>query len=225
MESDHAVKFEERVETIDPINWELIGTDKGDAENLDHFLSENYTYQLAIENAVDTETRSRIDAMDEPIDAGLAFKLFGTFMGLIPTTAIMGKLAYQTREIEWLPLYAIFAAISIYTTMFVGRVVGQFVGERFKPAFSMLLPNQIALAIIVGGAWGAVAGAAGGVFVFILGSIVGGMIGAMSAAALLPFYTLAFRWLRVGDHVEKSKILPFAFGLPTILAMLILASK
>ena len=65
----------------------------------------------------------------------------------------------------------------------------------------------------IGFLWGASAGAAGGVVIFIFGALFGAVLGGIVGAAALPVFATLHRWLKKGEFIELKHFLPLAFGI------------
>lgn len=222
MQFDPSDRPHTRVMTIDPIDWENLDAKECEVTNLDLFLRENYTSDLVRELEKHSDVRNQIEMMDHPIYASQAFRIFGCCMGLFPPFAIVGKLLVGSGDNPETLLFIILTSLAIATTAIMGWITGKFVGEKFEPLFSTNLISQIAFAVFTGAAWGAICGAVGGIFLLIVGAVIAGAFGAISTSIALPFFTIAYRWLSVDGMVERSKILPFAIGVPLIFGLMLI---
>lgn len=69
----------------------------------------------------------------------------------------------------------------------------------------------------IGLLWGGVAGAAGGIVVFIFGAFFGAILGGMVGSVALPLFTIFHRLLKKGESIERKHFLPLAFGITFII--------
>jgi hypothetical protein len=181
--------------------------------------------EIARERCIYRTDRERVEAglMTNPIDSKKAFAYFGLLIGLMPPFALVFKIISSTVAVERMPvLFLVVLGIAGVTTGVVGYASGQFVPAAISGFGRFRLANQLALFSLVGFVWGAVSGAIGGLFIFIIGAFVaaiaGGIIGALALPVLVAFHTA----LRRGDLIEIKHFLPIAFGITLSLCAFIL---
>lgn len=151
------------------------------------------------------------------------FSTFGLMVGMLPLLAIAFKTISVPIRVELHHLFFLFLlAISTIATGLVGAALGKGVPTTLDAIRKLRTPNQIAALIGTGVAWGAVAGAAGGVFLFLIGALVGAFIGGFIGAIAVPPMAFAYEVLRRGDVMDSRHFLPIAFGISLTISAFIL---
>lgn len=161
--------------------------------------------------------------MRRPIDARRAFALLGLLLGLFPPAAIFikmfgyGATGYQTNAILFficLLMNLTCAAAGYGMGKALSRAVEQAERRRWS-VMMMLLP-------LIGAAWGAVTGFAGGLVFVGIGAIFGAVfaipIGALSFALFAPLH----RALARGGMIDARHFWPLAYGASLLSAALVL---
>jgi hypothetical protein len=181
--------------------------------------------EIARERSLYRSDAERVTAMlmSRPVEAKKAFGLFGLIFGSMPLlTAVVKILAVPDETGSgagiWACLFATAAIVTGGTGYFLGRIIPDIVNgfSNFR------LPNRIALIALVGLLWGGTAGAAGGLFLFVVGAILGGILGGIAGFIALPLLVAFYSALRAGDLIEIKHLLPFAFGVTLTLCAFIL---
>ena len=103
-----------------------------------------------------------------------------------------------------------------------GYTTGRFVPSLVERIWKFHVANRLALLSLTGFAWGAVSGAIGGLFLFIIGSVFAGIIGGLVGAVARPMLVGLRAPLRRGDFIELKHFLPIAFGITFSLCALVL---
>ena len=119
-------------------------------------------------------------------------------------------------------LFLILLLTAAVVTGMVGYATGRFVPGLIGRVADFRIPNRIAMFSLIGVAWGAVSGAAGGLFLFVIGAIFAGIAGGIVGAITVPILIVFHNALRRGDLIEIKHFLPIAFGLTLSLCALIL---
>jgi hypothetical protein len=155
--------------------------------------------------------REKLEAelMKNPLSLEKTFSYFGLLLGAFPPAAMFIRVAVEGKLDGWVfGVMFIINLISAVVGFFSGRIVAK--AMRFyenKSWTTMLLAMPF-----IGLLWGAAAGAAGGVVVFIFGALAGAMLGGIVGSAALPAFAIFHRWLKKGESIEQKHFLPIAFG-------------
>lgn len=167
--------------------------------------------------------RTEVDLMARPVDSRRAFAYFGLLIGSLPPFALVFKIISETMPAERIPvLFLTLLATSGIAAGVTGYVSGTFIPSAISRVTTFSLANRIAMVSLIGFAWGAVSGALGGVFIFLIGSIFGSLAGGLVGAVALPILLAFHSVLRSGDFIELKHFLPIAFGITLTLCALIL---
>ena len=152
-----------------------------------------------------------------------SFSLFGMLLGLFPPAAIFarmfgyGMVGPQSGAILFIGcvLMNLVCAIVGY---YMGGVLGRAIVEMEKGSWTMMM---LALPVI-GAAWGAVTGAAGGLVFLGIGAMVGPIfaipIGAMAFTCFAPLHRLLAR----GGMIEERHYWPLASAAALLPAALVM---
>ena len=156
----------------------------------------------------------------------MAFGMFGLIFGSLPLLAVSVKLVVgTTHEVGhgaplWAVLFAVAGAVTGITCFALGRVVPSMIGR----ISDFRLPNRIVLISLIGFCWGAIAGAAGGLFLFAIGAIFGAILGGLAGLLAVPIFVLFHSTVRAGDLIERRHFLPIAFGITLSLCAFLLGA-
>jgi hypothetical protein len=171
--------------------------------------------------------REREDAeamrMSQPVSNAEAFAWFGTFLGLFPPAAIFSR-AFD-RGIRGEPdLWVLFACIVMNVICcLVGRAMGGHLGGKIGNTRERAWGMTLLASLLLGFLWAVVTGGAGGVLVLGIGAIFGAFVAALVALAGFPAFMLLHRQLSRGGMIEERHLWPLAFGVPSVIAAVILS--
>lgn len=209
----------------DAIGRELIaGVSDAEIERrLDFYLKANAA--TAAEKKLfptqDDEIAAR--SMSRPLSPEKAFAYFGAMLGTLPPISF-----FLAFELSRKPQIAAFVIILMSVTTFVSAVTGysfgKVIGVLVRKVETDGFAGRIAKLLLIGAMWGAVAGAAGGVFIFIIGAFFGAVLGAAVGAVAVPLFTLPYLTVKHGDRIDLRHFLPLSIGVTTIISMFILGS-
>lgn len=161
--------------------------------------------------------------MSSPITSQKAFSYFGYMIGTMPPAAIVVKAIANGDGADMSQvLFLVLLLIAGITTGFVGYLTGKYVPGAIIRVKDFALPNRVALYSLIGLAWGAVSGTAGGLFLFIIGAIFAGVVGGIVGAFTVPVVIMLHEALRRGDLIEMKHFLPVAFAITLSLCAFIL---
>ncbi len=183
--------------------------------------------EIAREKIVYRNDRERLDAflMTYPIDSRKAFAYFGLMIGSLPPFALVLKIISETMPPSSIPImFLVLLTAAGVMTGIAGYASARFIPSAIDRVSHFGLPNRIALLTLIGFGWGAVSGAVGGLFLFIVGAIFAGIVGGIIGAVTFPVLVVLFSSLRRGDFIEMKHFLPIAFGITLSLCAFILSS-
>jgi len=189
-------------------------------QRLDALLSANA--QIAHDKAMLRDARD-VALMSCPIDSRKAFAYFGYMIGTMPPAAVAIKAiaaGVGTEASDALFLILLLTAAAV--TGMAGYVTGKYVPGWIGRVSNFRLPNRVAMYSLIGMGWGAISGATGGLFLFVIGSIFGGIAGALIGAITVPILIVSYEALRRGEFIELKHFLPVAFGITLSLCAFIL---
>ena len=162
--------------------------------------------------------------MTNPIDSGKAFSYFGLMMGAMPPMAFAIRSIANGSAAE--PIEVLFLILIILAGIVAGAV-GYISGKLIPAAMTAFRdfrgPNRTAMYGLIGFAWGATAGAAGGIMLFVFGAIFAGIVGGIVGAICVPIFATLHDILRRGDLIEIKHFLPIGFALTLSLCAFILS--
>ncbi|MEO8574225.1 MAG: hypothetical protein ABI481_09675 [Pyrinomonadaceae bacterium] len=151
--------------------------------------------------------------MTSPIDSRKAYSYFGLMIGALPPFAMVFRGIDKTFPSDRLLVFFLLLALAGVATGIVGYATGRFIPSAVRYASRFRFPNRILLLLAMGFAWGAVSGAIGGLFLYVVGSIFAGIVGGLVGAVVLPILATTHSMMRRGDLIEMKHFLPIAFGI------------
>ena len=162
--------------------------------------------------------------MVRPGDSKKAFAMFGLIFGSLPLLTASAKIAVKIPDElgQGALLWSLLFAVAGVLTGITGFALGRLVPGILHRVSDFRLPNRIVLISLIGFCWGAIAGAAGGFFLFIIGAIVGAILGGLAGSVAVPLFVLLHSTVRAGDLIERRHFLPVAFGITLTLCAYIL---
>ena len=158
--------------------------------------------------------------MVNPLNSKQVYSYFGYLIGTLPPAAIAMKLSFNPEPMAG--LFTILIATAGIITGLVGYATGKYIPAAISSVKNFRLPNRIALLSLIGLMWGVVAGAAGGILIFVIGALVAAMVGGFVGAITLPVLVALHQGFRRGDLMETRHFLPIGFGITGTLCALIL---
>jgi len=168
--------------------------------------------------------KERMEAalMKNPLSDIQVFAYFGLLLGIFPSAAIFARFFINANfRIEDFWILGVVAVVNLISAMvgyFSGKVVGKIVGEFERLSWSKML----LVLPFIGFLWGALAGGAGGIIIFLVGALFGAMFGAAVGSLALPAFTIFHRLMKCGDKLELKHFLPLSFGVTFIVCAFIL---
>jgi hypothetical protein len=161
--------------------------------------------------------------MVRPISSKRAFAYFGFMLGAMPPTSMVFKMVAENAVREPIHIvFIMFLAWAGFFTGLVGYVTGRYIPSAIGSVSNLRVPNRIAMLSLIGFVWGAISGAAGGLFLFIIGSVVAAFVGGIVGAVAVPIFAALHHLLRRGDVIEVKHFLPISFGISLLLCAFIL---
>lgn len=150
------------------------------------------------------------DLMKNPLSLEKTFTYFGLMLGAFPPAAMFIRIAMEGRTDGW--VFGVMFIINLISAV-VGFFSGRLVAKAMRNLENKSWTKMILALPFVGLLWGAAAGGAGGMVVFIFGAFAGAILGGAVGAAALPVFGILHRWLKKGEFIELKHFLPVAFGI------------
>src|ERR1044072_8719621 len=161
-------------------------------------------------------------SMQQPLTTEQAYRLFGTFLGLIPPLAIFERYLLQTRsEREFWPLA--FCVGMNFICCIIGRLFAAYLGRRMSNPRTGSRTSFAFIIFMMAIAWSVAAAGAGGSLVFGIGAICGAFIATPVALVGSPVFAILHRLISRGGLIEARHTWPLAFGIPLTIAAMILS--
>ncbi len=161
--------------------------------------------------------------MNHPLSDKQTFAYFGILLGIFPPVALFTRFFLNAGNVRvedlWiLGVVAVVSLISSVVGYFSGKIVGELVGELERLSWSKMF---LALPF-VGFFWGALAGGAGGVVIFIFGTVFGAIFGGAIGSFALTVFAVFHRLLKKDGKIDRTHFLPLALGITLIISAFII---
>ena len=159
--------------------------------------------------------------MRSPLTTEQAYRLFGTFLGLLPPFALFERILSGAghERYRWVLLFTLMNAVCCL----VGRWFGGYLGRWAGNPRARTLVGLGLVVFVMAVAWSVVTGGMGGLLFFGIGGLFGVFCAAPVALAAFPVFAILHRHLSRGGMIEARQVWPLAFGIPLTIAALILS--
>ncbi|HEX8147686.1 MAG TPA: hypothetical protein VF591_10940 [Pyrinomonadaceae bacterium] len=159
-------------------------------------------------------------SMQQPLTTEQAYRLFGTFLGLLPPFALFERYLAGAQGFKEPWPVALCVGMNVVCCL-VGRWFGGYLGRwagnpRARSVFGFAL-----VVFVMAVAWGVVTGGSGGLLCFGFGAIFGAFIASPIALAAFPVFAILHRLISRGGMIEARHTWPLAFGIPLTIAAMI----
>lgn len=160
--------------------------------------------------------------MRRPVPVERAFAQFGLLLGTLPPAAIFFRLAMMWTgfvkdglALLLLPMLILCAVVGWR----MGARLGKSIGDCERGSWARTILYTLAAAL----GWATVTGAAGGFLFFGIGAIFGAFCALVVAPPAFLVFTSLHRLLARGGMIDARHLRPLAWGVPAIIAALILS--
>lgn len=168
----------------------------------------------------------RATLMRSPVNTEDAYAWFGTFLGLFPPFAMFAA-SLKLRGLDefgsgaafWIFLLMAMNAVCCLVGRKFGRVLGRALGDPRAHGWFW----HVVVSVLLGAAWAAVTGAAGGALGFGIGAIFGIVCAMPVALTNFPVFAVLHRIQTHGGMIEERDLWPIAMGIPLATAALIMS--
>lgn len=206
------------------ISDQVFNGDSGVEDRLAVLLAVNA--EIAREKSLFRDERERLEAavMMHPIAPDKVYSYFGLMIGALVPAAIFTRLLWngggdlRPEDAFVMILFVLTNVTAAVTGFFSGKLVGRSVAYLH----GLSLGRSLLLLPFLGLVWGMAAGAAGGVFIFVIGAIFGAVLGGLVGAVALPAFALLHRMMKSGEMIDRKHFLPLAFGVTLTICSFIL---
>jgi hypothetical protein len=152
-----------------------------------------------------------------------AYAWLGTFLGLFPPFAIFARILTSGIKGDAALLWAVLCVVMNAACCLVGRKFGAYLGRRMGDPREWSWFALVFSSMLMGTTWGIVTGSAGGTFGFGIGAFVGAICAVPVALVAFPIFAVLHRLLSRDGMIEERQLWPLAFGVPLVIAALILS--
>jgi hypothetical protein len=185
-----------------------------------------------LEQEVDPEVRHRRLAlqkeegralsMERPSTTEQAYRLFGTFLGLLPPMAMFERAVLRSSGNEEYWAVVLCAGMNIVCCL-VGRWFGGYLGRWAGDPRRRSRVGFAFVAFVMAISWSVVTGGLGGAVFFGIGAFFGPFFAAPVALVGFPAFAILHRLISRGGMIEARQVWPLAFGIPLAIAALIVS--
>ena len=162
-------------------------------------------------------------SMEQPATTEQAYRLFGTFLGLMPPLAMFERMLMETHsheEIFWFVALCVgMNAVCCLVGRWFGGYLGRWAGDprrRSRIGFAFVV-------FVMAISWSVVTGGLGGAVFFGIGAFFGPFFAAPVALVGFPAFAILHRLISRGGMIEARQVWPLAFGIPLAIAALIVS--
>lgn len=159
-------------------------------------------------------------AMRRPLTTEQAYRLFGTFLGLLPPLAIFDRWLSDLSGNPG-PWPFVFCVAMNVVCCLVGRWFAGQLGQRLSNPRTRTRASFAVFIFLMVVAWSAVTGGAGGLLFFGIGAFFGAFAAAPVALVGFPLFAILHRLISRGGMIEARHTWPLAFGIPLTIAAMI----
>lgn len=214
------------MEITDPLNI----YDQLDRSNTDEAVNHNLNV-LREANAKIAQRKSFYPTRESEIAASsLSLKLdfkktyayLGLMLGVFPPASLFALFIAESNAPSEIWLAALLIGVNVVTVL-AGYSFGKVVGSLLHDRDNRSLTFYIFFLPFLGFLWGAIAGAAGGLFLFLIGAFFGAIIGGAVGMLALPVFYAMHRLLKHGEYLELKYFLPVATGIVYSISAVILS--
>lgn len=151
--------------------------------------------------------------MSHPLGPETVFPYFGLMLGSLPPASIFVAFTFAKgiQHAEFWPTFIM--SITTFVSSVVGYYSGILVAKAIKNLTNASFGRRVIACLGIGTLWGIAAGAAGGLFIFIIGAFFGAVIGGLVGAVSLTAFSVPYFALKKGGMIEFSHFLPLSLGI------------
>lgn len=204
------------MEITDPLNiydkLDNSNTDEAVAHNLEVLRDANAQIALRKSFYPTLESKRAVSSLRLKLDFKKTYAFLGAMLGIFPPAALFALFIVESNAPSEIWLVALLLGVNAVTA-FVGYFFGKVVGSLLYDRDNRSLTFYLFFLPFLGFLWGAIAGAVGGVFLFIIGAFFGAIIGGTVGMLALPTFYAMHRLLKHGEYLELKYFLPIATGI------------
>ncbi len=204
------------MEITDPLNiydqLDRRNTDEAIAHNLEILREANFKIAQKRSFYPTQESEITASSLSLKLDFKKTYAYLGMMLGVFPPASFFALFVVESNAPSEIWLVALLMGVNTVTALvgyFFGKVVGSLLYDRDNRSltfYAFFLP-------FLGFLWGAITGAVGGVFLFIVGAFFGAMIGGAVGILALPAFYAMHRILKHGEYLELRYFLPVSTGI------------
>jgi hypothetical protein len=195
-------------DTSDRLNW-LLQANAQEAQR-----------RLLFRNAQEEE---EMLLMRRPLSMRRAYSILGLLLGTLPPAAIFTRIFdYGTRGSDVFPPLLILCVLMNLVCGVVGMKMGSALSDSVKTSERSSWHRMLLTVMLLGMAWGAVTGSAGGLLFFGIGALFGAICAIPVGIMAFLAFTILHRLLARGGMIDARHFWPLACGLTLATTTLIL---
>ena len=218
---ERSMEITDPLNIYDQLNWN--GSDESVEQNL-HILREANTKIAQRKSFYPTrDSEIAANSLSLKLDFKRTYSYLGAMLGVFPPASFFALFitASNPTNVEvW--IIALLTGVNTVTAV-VGYFFGKVVGNLLYDRDNRSLAFYILFLPFLGFLWGVIAGAVGGVFLFIVGAFFGAIIGGTVGMIALPAFYAMHRLLKHGEYLEMKYFLPVATGIVYSICAVILS--
>lgn len=163
-------------------------------------------------------------AIRSPMGPTQVFSYFGLMLGSLPPASFFISLIFKNGYHPPPPFVIGLMIATVFAASLTGYQSGKLVGAISKRIETRRFSKRIICFALTGLIWGIAAGAAGGVFLFIIGAFFGAAIGGIVGVVAVPLFSIPYLAVKRGTLIERRQFLPISLGVTLMICAYILGS-
>jgi hypothetical protein len=157
--------------------------------------------------------------MTHPVSAEKSYAVLGLVLGVLPPAAIFGRFfgyglsgGSLRMNLADGALFFLSLVMSVVSSL-GGYAMGSLLSRAVYRSERDSWPRMLVVVSMLGAAWGAATGVAGGFFFFGFGAILGFVIGVPIGACGFLVFAIIHRMLEQGGMIDRRHLIPMACGI------------
>ena len=159
---------------------------------------------------------AEVAAMHRPLKSERAFAYYGLMIGSLVPASIFAAFSLSSAGRMASMLY-LMMLMTTFVSAAAGYSFGKVIARLVDNVESHPLHYRLALLALIGALWGIVAGASGGIFIFVIGAFFGAVLGGAVGMIAVPAFAWPYYAIRKAGLIDLRHFLPLALGFTLVI--------